>query len=435
MKKLGLIVLFVAAACGGGDDTKKIVLPDVTNQTCDPLAQTGCPSGQKCTWIVDATPPQSPQYIGHVGCAPAGSKAVKETCAYGLPGDTGYDDCAAGLVCSSYKPKADGTWAPGFCKAICDHQGGNPMCDPDHVCVRYSQLFKPDSNSPAVAGVCDVRCDVFEDNDYDGSGASSTKVATTKCPDTADNHVGCYGYPSGGTPPATGWSCTNDVNYSKNQPTGFRHDQPCTQANGCGDAIAPSGYTNSCNSGYLPMFYESYAVQTVLCTAMCKPTNCYKGNCGAGNVNRVGIAPNACSDANRESLNGFVATDHCKYQWSLEYDRQTMTFLRSTTSDTVGFCFQHDNFVYDSNNDGQFNQDDQVLPNCADVELMGTGDPADLANPLVFWGASDIALGCVDSATAGVMWFQGKAQLSEKQREKLMRVQIPRGPYTREMLP
>jgi len=428
MKKLALVALLVAAC--GGDDSKKIVLPDVQNSTCDLLAQTGCPSGQKCTWIVDATPPQSPQYVGHIGCAPAGTKGDAETCMYGMPGDTGYDDCQGGFVCSSYKPKADGTWPAGFCKQICDHQGGAPTCDADHVCVRYSGLFTTDSTKPAIAGVCDVACDVFNDNDYDGSGVDSMKGSAglpIKCPlDT----VGCYGFPSGGTVPVTGWSCTNDINYTKNQPTGFRHRFPCNASGGCADSMGNT-YTNSCNQGYIPLFYESYAVQTAICTAVCKPLNCYNGMCGNQDINRPGAAGHACTDQDRMGFAAFQPTDHCRFEWSLEVDRMTGTFLRSPTSDTVGFCFDHAAFVYDSNNDGQFTVDDKPLPNCSELGLTGTHADGDLNTPATYWGASDVPLGCVNTATAGVT-FQGK-QLSEKQRELMMRVQTPRAPYSREI--
>jgi len=428
---LGAVLVALFVACGGGDETKKIVVPDTGNTTCDPLMQTGCATGQKCTWIVDAT---TPQYVGHIGCAPVAADAGGDNaeCMFGMPGDTGYDNCQAGFVCSSYKPRTDGSWPAGFCKAICDHQGGAPTCDAAHVCVRYSQLFKADAASPQVAGVCDVACDVFADNDFDGSGAN-TKDASTKCP---GDTVGCYGFPSQGTVPKTGWSCTNDINHDKAQPTGFRHRVQCTQMNGCADAVATSGYTNSCNQGYIPLFYDNYATQTVVCTALCKPANCFAGagNCGAtAGANRPGVAGDSCTSQDRLSKAGFGNGEHCRYEWSLEIDRMSGMFLRSPTSDSVGFCFDHDQYVYDSNNDGMFTSADMLLPACAQLGLTGTHATTDLGSPTTYWGASDAPFGCVDSVTAAVPGLQGKGgKISDEQRQLMMRVQAPRPLYNRE---
>src|SRR5688572_20739547 len=113
MKKLalGLMLVGLLVACGG-EDKKVMVVPQDATATCNPLLNTGCPSGQKCTWLLDAL---MPNYVGHIGCAPDGAVALGGTCMYGAPGETGYDDCAGGTVCSNFR----GT-APGVCKSICD---------------------------------------------------------------------------------------------------------------------------------------------------------------------------------------------------------------------------------------------------------------------------------------------------------------------------
>jgi hypothetical protein len=85
--------------------------------------------------------------------------------------------------------------------------------------VTYSGLFSTGDTTPAAGGVCDLACNPLEDNDFDGSG-TDTKGSNT-CGSAAS--VGCYGSPSYGTPPATGWSCTNDVNFTQSQPVGLRH--------------------------------------------------------------------------------------------------------------------------------------------------------------------------------------------------------------------
>ena len=141
MKKLALGALFVGllAACGGGSDSKKINIVDSSvdgtgPMTCNPLTQAGCNTGEKCTWIIDAT---TPMYVGHIGCEAAGTAAIGQACTFGAAGATGFDNCVGGAVCSAFgTPGTNGT-----CKQICDNQGGMPMCDASHVCVQYARLF------------------------------------------------------------------------------------------------------------------------------------------------------------------------------------------------------------------------------------------------------------------------------------------------------
>ncbi|HEY5920514.1 MAG TPA: hypothetical protein VIV11_02535 [Kofleriaceae bacterium] len=420
--KRALVVVLVVAACGGNDGPSKIVdantggvdakefmdakvftdakvfmdakvftdapLPivDAPMGVCNPLTQTGCAVGEKCTWLMDA---MTPQYIGHIGCAPNGTGMVGDACMYGAPGPTGYDACARGLVCGNYRGGA------GVCKTICDNQGGNPMCGSANVCVTYSGLF---GSAPALAGVCDPRCDPLADNDYDGSGAL-TKTGTV-C--GTSGTTGCYGYPSFGTPPVTGWSCTNDIHSTLLQPTGLRHRVRCTVANGCADP-GPTVYVNSCNQGYLPLLRESTTVTEVICVALCKPKNCYLGNCGTAAADRLGTAPHRCNTTDRVgTLDNSPAAEHCAFMWLFETDGNG-NFLRSPTSDTVGFCYDHSKYLYDS--DGN-NTPDAPLPACAQL-MNGFGSGTNPADPLTYYGAAD--LGCVDTTNAGLM-FAGKSR-------------------------
>jgi hypothetical protein len=120
MKKhaLGALFLGLMACGGGGGSDTTVVLPDSGGtdsgpDVCNPLTQTGCNSGEKCTWINDQDDPP----IGHVGCAPeaAAPKAIGEKCTAPPAGPMGYDDCAKGAVCLS-----------GECKQICDINVGTP---------------------------------------------------------------------------------------------------------------------------------------------------------------------------------------------------------------------------------------------------------------------------------------------------------------------
>ncbi len=418
-----LVVVVLVAACGGSDGPSKV--PDAQNGpkdgavdgpadakvwldakpmdapipdakvwmdaptpqdaavVCNPLTQTGCATGEKCTWLVDQV---TPTYVGHIGCAPGGTATAGQACMYGAPGPSGYDNCATGLVCGDYR---GGT---GVCKTICDQFGGNPMCDAQHVCVTYSGLFT--TATTTAAGVCDVRCNPLDDNDFDGSGAM-TKTGTA-CGGSAN--VGCYGYPSSGTPPATGWSCTTDIHAMTAQPLGLRHRVQCTTTNMCMD---PNLFVNSCNQGYLPLLRESTMSTAVVCVALCKPKNCYAGNCGTNNDDRLGIAPHRCTPTDRlGTFDNSPGGEHCAFSWLFEVD-DFGTLLRSPTSDTVGFCYDHSKYLYDS--DGN-QTPDTAYPACAQLQ-NGFGSGTNPMNPLTYFGAADF--GCVDSTNAGFM-FSGK---------------------------
>jgi hypothetical protein len=428
MKKLALGALFagllVATGACGGDDHPHITLDAGSGSTtCDPLKQTGCAANEKCTWLLDAL---MPQYVGHIGCAPNGTAAVDETCVYGAPGTSGYDNCKAGLVCGNYRGGED------VCKALCDQQGGMPECDGTHVCVIYSSLFSTGDTTPPAAGVCDKACDPFNDNDFDGAGPL-TKTGTT-----CGSNQGCYGYPSYGTAPKTGWSCTRDINIDQAQPVGLRHRVQCTEDNKCA-AAGPKIFTNSCNQGYLPLLRESSTVSTTICVAMCKPVSCYdgsNGNCGTNELNRLGKDDGRCNNQDRISALPFNVTgensyghpngEQCEFLWRREIDPMTGDYLPSDTKDTVGFCFDHSQYQYDSNMD---NMVDTLLPPCGAL-VQGFGSGSDPTKPLEYWGAAD--LGCVTSDEAGVNMVNGKAKLPPGTLEKWRRVDMPRALYHRE---
>ncbi len=89
---------------------------------CNPVAQTGCDAGEKCTWVArSAADPR----CGATACAPDGPVELGGACAVGPPGlDSGFDDCAA----------AGGLCMAGVCMTICS---GNPeTCEEGHHCLR-----------------------------------------------------------------------------------------------------------------------------------------------------------------------------------------------------------------------------------------------------------------------------------------------------------
>lgn len=420
MKKLVLGVLLVGlfAACSSDKKKVMVVQPDATMQ-CNPLLNTGCPASQKCTWLIDAL---MPNYVGHIGCAPDGAKNVGETCTYGPAGELGYDDCKFGGVCTNFRNPM--TTTSGVCKAVCDQQGGMPACDDSHVCVVYANLFDLGETSPAAAGVCNVSCSPLADNDFDGSGTGLTKSGTT-CGSAAE---GCYGSPSAGTPPVSGFSCTRDIHYGGAKI--FGHRQPCTVAEGCADAQTMKPYQNSCSQGYLPLLYEAVGSTTVVCIAFCEPANCFlgAGNCGTtGFENTFGKVratnEHRCTAADAVA---FIAFDNtkggasCQFLWRREIDSATMTYLPSKWSDTLGFCYDHNAYQYDSNGD---NMADMPLPACSDLK-DGFGSGSDASMPLQYFGAAD--LGCVDSTR---LMVNGKVQIPESAMQKAAKVDMPRPLY------
>jgi len=344
---------------------------------CNPLTQTGCQAGQKCTWVIDQT---IPLYAGGIDCAPDGTAQVGSACEYGAAGATGYDNCVKGAVCSTFAH----TGQPGICKPICDNGGGNPMCDATHACVAEPGLFSTGTSSPAAAGLCEVACDPLADNDFDGSGSALSRTGSA-C--GSDPQIGCYGQPSVGTPPRTAFTCMSELNYTAQ----LHHRTECTTDTGCD---AGNGLTeiNSCNQGYEPLFRESTAVSTAVCIAMCKPLDCYAGHCGSNDANRAGAAPHRC--ANPDAVGSFGSGEECEYLWSEELDGSS-TWLPSPYSDEVGFCFDHSQYKYDPS--GGTNPTIPYPP-CEQLQLHATGsDPSD---PLTFFGAVDF--GCVSSQTAGL---------------------------------
>ena len=364
------------AYCPRGDGgVQDVVDPGV----CSPVTQLGCGFGEKCTWVIDAT---IPQYVGHVGCVPDGTKVIGDTCEFGAAGATGYDNCSAGGVCSAFETPN----APGICKQVCNSAGGDPMCDATHACVTYSRLFSTGATSPPAAGVCDPTCDPLADNDFDGSAGSQTR-AGSGC--GSDLRIGCYGYPSEGTAPVTAFTCKSDINSDPDR--GLRHRAECTVATGCadtGDVI----YVNSCNQGYLPLLHESTTISTIVCTAMCAPLDCYAGNCGSNDANRLGAAPHRCMAP--DAVGNFGSDEECEYLWREEFDGSGH-LLRSPYSDTIGFCVDH----------AAYN-----LPSCKDLPLEGSGSALDAVD-----------LGCVSTATAGSNLMRTRPALPRALYHRVMR--------------
>jgi len=117
-----------------------------TPLSCDPLAQTGCNTGEKCTWVVDSALASG----GHLGCLADGTIAIGDGCTFhDVPGECGttgsVDNCIKGAYCSD----------SGMCEQICDPNGGPPKCAmPAATCTAHDGVFG-EVGQPASAGLCD----------------------------------------------------------------------------------------------------------------------------------------------------------------------------------------------------------------------------------------------------------------------------------------
>jgi len=330
MKRFVLIAL-VGCSSSNGPHIHPLDAPRdsrcLADQVCNPLTQAGCSLGEKCTWIDEG----SNASIGIIGCAPDGSAGVGQACQYavafsGACGSFITDNCMRGAVCSG-----------GICKAICDNQGGTPMCGSDEACVVDPALFSTGSMSPHAAGVCVPACDPLADNDFLGSG-----VRGSGC--TAGS--GCYGAPSGGTPPATQFWCSSE-------------------GSGVNRSAAANDQPNACAQGYEPLVHDATGSTTIVCVALCSPADTYLG----GPQAPLGNAPHRC--ATSDARGTFGAHEHCMYLWPLEIDGSG-NWLPSPSSNTVGVCIDHSLYRYDSNQDGVIDGSDATWPDCATLPLSGS---------------------------------------------------------------
>lgn len=124
------------------------------SQDCEPVAQTGCSAGQKCSQVTLSAEPEPPL---ETRCVQAGTQAKFETCSHGDPGDSGFDDCEAGLICFG-----------GACQEICSADPDS--CPADATCQEGPGIF-PDRPG---TGLCLVQCDPLVQNCPEDSGCFVT---------------------------------------------------------------------------------------------------------------------------------------------------------------------------------------------------------------------------------------------------------------------
>ena len=370
MQKLACGALFIGllVACGS---SSKVTIVDAAGSgggsACNVLAQTGCPTGERCTWVQDT------MTVGHIDCEAAGTVPLGGDCMFGSDGTTtGFDNCEQGNICIS-----------GKCEQICDNNGGAPMCASGFACGLYTGLFEVNGNFDA--GACDKTCDPFADNSF-GSGGSGD-VIPPKTGTTCGSGQGCYGFPSTTTDP-THFTCSSEVN------TNLVNRSDCSSPDCAPDAS--SVYLNGCAQGYVPALNDGAVGSTqAICSAFCSPQNCFMGSCGSDGFAAKGSGAHACSLTamrNDSTYTTFVensAQNSCFYSWVFEIDMNGSDHP-SPTSDTLGFCLDHSKYKVDSNNNGQIDGSDANMPNCSALPGSGSG----------IYGLDAPSQGCTDSAHA-----------------------------------
>lgn len=359
MKKLAFgALLGLLAACGGGggsgDDGPDLIDassgPDAA-EACNPVAQTGCATGEKCTWVnID-----SANDLGVVKCVPDGTVEEGGNCTMGADGeDTGYDDCVAGTYCIGYSASQN---RPGACEAICTL---SPDSCPaaESACSRYAGVFEG-----AELGVCDFKCSpgtqrrVFDD------------AAACGSPDANAPIRGCYGI-------FREYTCSPAISTTVHGE--FPMPVPPGQTPGQG------AYLNSCAPGYQVFQLAEGTEVDLYCVAMCQPQEVHSGVANPQTA-KLGVAPYRLTDRNVND-----AAFECRYLWFMQAIFQETAYISTELNDS-GIAFNPSAWLY---NDDQNEQTPDVpFPSCTtltnalvDTDNDGTPDTPDHES----WGCAPL---------------------------------------------
>jgi hypothetical protein len=349
---LGAAVVALAAACGGGGKPQLLDANIDAPVACNPVAQTGCMAGEKCTWVVDIDGSQTMNDIGHVGCAPVGAAPIAEggTCVDATAtANAGADNCAAGTLCIARQ-----------CKPICDPQVAGAAagsCKTDFACSLYAGVFE--SAGTAIAGVCDPQCDPL---------TQQLKVGTT--------NIDACGSADPTKPTST---CVRGARFANFTcaPTGSML-YPNTDRQT--PFLNPGGlpYPNGCAPGFIPFFIESQGSMKTLCSGLCKAVKMDKtifadgatpanvkpwGDTAALGKLTTEAAPKAGNAVCTVGVKGSIAptdpqtgagTEDCRFLWfPLAISNGGVTKPVDTPyNNTLGICFAYSKFVaVDTNGD------------------------------------------------------------------------------------
>jgi hypothetical protein len=307
---------------------------------CNPVAQSGCQAGEKCTWIIDIDGTATTNDIGHVGCVAVGATPTADgaACNDATAGaNGGADTCVAGDLCISRK-----------CKPICDPQlvdgSAAGACETDFSCSIYAGVFE--SGGMAIAGVCEPGCDPL---------TQKLKVGTA-------NLEGCGSQapaaPSGTCVPSRGFlsfhcAPSGSIVYGNTD-----RKPPLTDAAG-----HPFG--NGCAPGFMPFYNEDAFSMTKLCSGMCAPVKMDTAIATAqgtplnvkpwGDSNALGKlvadpAPVAGHSICTAGVKGSLTVadggvEDCRYLWFPLAGGDSSHAVPSPYNDTLGFCFAYSKFL------------------------------------------------------------------------------------------
>jgi hypothetical protein len=378
MKKLafGALMIGLLAACGddGGTSFVDAAADDVDADVpaaCNPVAQTGCEAGEKCTWQ-DVT-----DTLGRIACVPNGTVAVGGACTFLPPGETaGYDDCVAGAYCLS-----------GSCQEICTDAPDS--CDTaTSACSSYSGLFE---GADVSTGVCDFKCEPgTQDRLFDDAAA---------CGGTTERPRGCYGWAWGSMP--LDYTCTPDISMATHGQTP--------------DPLTPQGgpYLNSCDAGYFPWVGSFDDTAPDICIAFCTPDQ--TGSHSGDTAGIDGEAPFTCG-----AKNAVGSSMECRF---LHIFDSTPPLDQYNAS---GVCFNTADYVSDW--DGMPGTPETGMPRCTTLTntiMLDTDGNTTLDTPEnEYWGCAPWT-DPTNFAPAGGKMGGFRVMLEEKLRARLERAGKP----------
>ncbi|MBL8910990.1 MAG: hypothetical protein JNM17_09835 [Archangium sp.] len=268
---------------------------------------TGCSPGFKCAWVNDVN------FMGSLRCVPNGPVQMDGGCSRGPDGPmTGYDNCAAGLHCAST-----------VCRPVCD-TANRASCGINH-CTRYSGLFEDPMTNEPYAGVCNDSCNPVTQLTTGGVSCGANQ--------------GCY------------------LLVSQSDTIGVCASAGTVQH---GVTITGTAFANSCVPGAQPR-RRDLSSNASECGGLCAVNDVMSM---LNTQDEGGIAPDSCQARwGAAPPSDMVAGESCRYWWAREpFD------TGSNFSNTVGWCFKHAVFQYDSNGDMT---PDSPTPRCT---TLTTGD-------------------------------------------------------------
>ena len=326
---LGALLGFLAACGSKSSNTKPdtiVVIPDSpTSGVCDPVAQTGCATGEKCTWVRVAASTSS--QIGQLACVQDGTVDVNGACTYGAAGmATGFDNCKKGLICLA-SSRTD--MAAGTCATICDvtaASGAAGACATNYACGLYYHYFQNTGDPQTNTGLCDPTCHpLTQKRDYDQAADCGAPRDASGNPTKA-----CNGLPAGAGA-ASHFTCSSVLDPTK------KSDAIAYDSSIGGVAL------NECAAGYIPLLYDSTTAAIaqdqmhVICVAYCQPSETDSAN----KANANGDPAHTCAAA------GATGPAHeCRYWWFLEGDTSGAATM-SEFSNGLGYCYNFANYYYD----------------------------------------------------------------------------------------